>query len=41
MSEKARFALDLTSRIRDREQAGLEELRRTSQTVIAQKTALG
>ena len=40
MSEKARFALDLTSRIRDREQADLEELRRASQTVIAQKTAL-
>ena len=39
MNEKARFALDLSSRIRDREQADLEEIRRTSQTVIAQKTA--
>jgi methyl-accepting chemotaxis protein len=40
MSEKARVALDLTSRIRDREQVQLEEIRQNSQSVIARKTAL-
>ncbi len=40
MSEKARVALDLTSRIRDREQAQLEEIRQNSESVIARKTAL-
>jgi methyl-accepting chemotaxis protein len=40
MSEKARFALDLASRIRDREQTQLEEIRQNSETIIARKTAL-
>lgn len=40
MNEKAAFALDLTSRIRDREQEQLEEIRQTSQMVIARKAAL-
>jgi methyl-accepting chemotaxis protein len=39
MSEKAQSALDLTSRIRDREQSQLEAIRQNSQTVIAQKNA--
>ncbi|HSO21033.1 MAG TPA: hypothetical protein VLT88_16320, partial [Desulfosarcina sp.] len=40
MDENSRFALNLTSRIRDREQARLEEIRITAQTVAAGKTAL-
>ena len=39
MSEKARSALDLTSRIRNQEQTQLETIRQNSQTVIARKTA--
>jgi hemerythrin-like metal-binding protein len=39
MSEKAQFALELTSRIRSREQSHLEEIRRNSQATIARKTA--
>ena len=38
MSEKARSALDLTSRIRNQEQTQLETIRQNSQTVIARKT---
>ncbi|MCB2147386.1 MAG: methyl-accepting chemotaxis protein, partial [Deltaproteobacteria bacterium] len=39
MSGKARFALDLTSRIRNQEQTELETIRQNSQTVTARKTA--
>ena len=39
MSEKARLALELTSRIRDREQTLLEEIRENSTAVLAEKTA--
>ena len=40
MSAKAQFALNLTSRIRDRGQAELEEIRQSSQGIISRKTAL-
>ena len=40
MGEKARFALDLASRIRDREQTLLEAIRQNSETVTARLTAL-
>jgi hemerythrin-like metal-binding protein len=40
MDQKAQSALDLTSRIRDREKAHLEEIRKSSQLEILRKTAL-